>query len=57
MTKTEKLKNTAFRSVRADEPRRVERTRREKGAAAAERQIRAIALAKARAAGARIPKP
>lgn len=56
LTKSQRLKNAAFRSVRNDEPRRVARTRKERGAAAAERQLRAIALDKARAKGARIPR-
>jgi len=47
----------AFREVNRDEPAAVKRTRRLRGAIAARRQKVAIALSKARRAGARIPKP
>lgn len=56
-TRTERIKAAAFREVRANEPPRVTATRWYDGAAAAERQIRGIALAKARADGAKIPRP
>lgn len=46
----------AFREVHADEPGIVAKTRRKKGARAAERQRTAIALSKARQAGVRIPR-
>ncbi|MCI0526268.1 MAG: hypothetical protein L0Y56_02270 [Nitrospira sp.] len=45
-----------FREVFRDEPQVVAKTRRKKGAKAAHRQKVAIALSKARRAGARIPK-
>lgn len=54
-TRSERLVRAAFREVSRDEPRVVARTRRKKGAAAARRQKTAIALSKARAAGADIP--
>lgn len=56
-TKSERLKNRAFREVNRNEPARVGRTRRKKGAAVAKRQKVAIALDKARRKGARIKKP
>jgi hypothetical protein len=45
----------AFREVTTNEPAVVAKTRRKQGAAAARRQTVAIALAKARRAGARVP--
>lgn len=53
-TKSRRLTNAAFREVRRQEPARVSATRFTDGDAAAERQLRAIALEKARANGARI---
>jgi hypothetical protein len=47
----------AFREVHANEPSIVGRTRSKFGAERAEKQRTAIALSKARAAGAQIPKP
>ena len=55
-TKTERLKNRAFHKVKHDPPKRVARTLRKKGKKAAQKQTVAIALSKARAKGARIPK-
>lgn len=55
-TKSERLKNRAFREVKENPPARVKRTQRKKGKAAARKQAVAIALSKARKAGARIPK-
>lgn len=46
----------AFREVKRDEPSVVAKTRRKKGAKAAEKQKIAIALDKARKAGAKIPR-
>lgn len=54
--KSRKLTDAAFREVHENPPSRVTRTRKKKGKAAAEKQMRAIALSKARAKGARIPK-
>lgn len=54
-----KLRDTieaAFHEVEHNEPAIVGKTRRKKGAKAAERQKKAIALDKARRAGAHIPK-
>mgnify|MGYP000926709609 CR=1 FL=1 len=56
-TKTERLKNRAFHRIRANEPARVAETRAKRGDAAAEAQIRAIALDEVRRRGARIGKP
>lgn len=55
--KTKQRVESAFREVHEDEPESVKRTRRKKGSAAAEKQRKAIALAKARRRGARIPNP
>lgn len=55
-TKTERLKNAAFREVKRSPPARLKRTRRKKGKEAARKQSIAIALSKARAKGARIKK-
>lgn len=56
-TKSARLKTAAFRDVRANEPVRVVETRAKRGTAAAEAQIRAIALDEARRRGARIARP
>lgn len=56
-TKTEKAKNRAFREVHKNPPKRVAATKRKKGAKAAQRQMTAIALSKARSRGARIKRP
>lgn len=50
-----KLLQKAFREVKKNEPRVVAKTRKKKGPAAARRQKVAIALSKAREAGADIP--
>jgi hypothetical protein len=55
MTKAEKQTAAAFREVYRDEPSIVGKTRAKYGAERATAQKRAIALAKARRAGARIP--
>jgi hypothetical protein len=55
-SKTEKLTEAAFREVHENEPSIVSKTRRKKGKEAAKEQKAAIALSKARRAGARIPK-
>lgn len=55
-TKSERLKKAAFHEVEQNEPAVVSKTRRKKGGAAAEAQKVAIALNKAREAGARIPR-
>ena len=57
ITKTRRLKDSAFRELKRNEPKRVAQTRRKKGAKAARRQNIAIALDKARKKGARIKKP
>jgi hypothetical protein len=51
-TKSEKKVSAAFREVYADEPSVVAQTRKKQGPEAAQRQKVAIALSKARAAGA-----
>jgi hypothetical protein len=56
MSKTKKKVRAAFREVHRKEPKVVKKTRRKKGAKAARKQKVAIALAKARRRGARIPK-
>lgn len=56
-TKSQRLVTKAFREVRANPPDRVNWTRGVKGDEAAEEQIRAIALDKAREAGAKIAGP
>ncbi|MGI0014039.1 MAG: hypothetical protein ACREBU_11440 [Nitrososphaera sp.] len=56
-TKSERAKKRAFREVEQNEPSIVGKTRRKKGAKAAEKQKIAIALSKAREMGAKIPKP
>ena len=56
-TKSQRLVTQAFREVRANPPDRVSWTRGVQGDAAAEEQIRAIALDKARKNGARIAGP
>lgn len=55
-SKTRKIINQTMREVHKEPPARVAKTLRTQGKAAAERQMRAIGLSKARAAGARIPK-
>lgn len=55
-TKTQKKVSAAFREVNKKEPTIVGKTREKKGSAAAKKQKVAIALSKAREAGARIPK-
>jgi hypothetical protein len=56
-TKTEKLVHRAFSEVHANTPKQVKRTYAMHGPDAAKKQRTAIALSKAREAGARIPKP
>jgi hypothetical protein len=56
-TKSQQKVDAAFRETRLKEPARVTVTRWYEGDAAAEKQLRAIALDKARDAGARIPRP
>lgn len=55
-TKSERIKRRAFHEVKHNEPKVVSQTRAKKGAPAARRQLTAIALSKARRAGARISK-
>jgi len=55
-SKTAALTAAAFHEVHANEPKVVAQTRRKSGPAQAKKQLTAIALSKARAAGARIPK-
>lgn len=55
-TRMERLKSAAFHEVHADEPAIVGHTRAKFGAKRATAQKTAIALSKARKAGARIPK-
>ena len=55
MAKSKKLES-AFHEVNENEPAVVAKTRKKKGAAAAQKQKVAIALSKAREAGANIPK-
>lgn len=55
-TKSERAKRAAFSEVSANVPDSVKRTARTKGPKAAQRQKVAIALSKARKAGARIPR-
>ena len=55
-SKTARLKQAAFHEVNADEPAIVGHTRAKFGAKRAAAQKTAIALSKARRAGARIPK-
>jgi hypothetical protein len=55
-SKTRQLVSEAFREVTGNVPARVKQTKRTKGAGAARKQQIAIALSKARKAGARIPK-
>lgn len=54
--KSRRITEKAFHEVKKDEPSVVAKTRRKKGAAAAEKQKIAIALSKARKAGAKIPR-
>lgn len=53
---TRQITRRAFREVNRNEPGAVKKTRKKKGKAAAERQRTAIALSKARRAGAGIPR-
>lgn len=55
-TKTERILARHGREMKRDEPAILAKTRRKKGAAAAESQRKAILLSKARASGARIPR-
>jgi hypothetical protein len=55
-TKAQKKVHAAFREVHEDEPGIVAHTREKYGKEAAEKQRVAIALSKAREAGAKIPK-
>ena len=55
-TKSRKLVTSAMREVHKNPPKRVAKTLKNKGKAAAEKQLRGIALDKARKAGARVPK-
>lgn len=55
-TKSQRIKDRMFREVMDNPPQRVTRTQRKKGKKAARKQEVAIALSKARRAGARIPK-
>lgn len=54
-TKTQKKVAAAFHEVMHNEPKVVAKTREKKGAAQAHKQEVAIALSKARKAGAKIP--
>ena len=54
-SKSDKIVHSAFREVAENEPRAVTRTRKKYGAKRAHKQEIAIALNKARAAGAHIP--
>jgi len=54
-TKSKETLHRIGRELRDNPPRIVEKTRREKGPEAAEKQRRAILLSKSRRAGARIP--
>lgn len=56
LTKTEKVLRRVGREVKKNEPAVVRSTRRKFGGARAKKQKTAITLAKARKAGARIPK-
>lgn len=55
-SKTRKKTEAAFHEVAHNEPAAVAKTRKKKGKAAARKQEIAIALSKARRAGAHIPK-
>lgn len=55
-TKTRKILHRVGTELKNRPPRIVEKTRREKGPEAAEKQHKAILLSKARRAGARIPQ-
>lgn len=54
--KSRSITDRTFGEVFANEPKVVAKTRRKKGAGAARKQKIAIALSKARRAGARIPR-
>ena len=55
-TRSRQLADAAFREVKRYPPERVRQTERTRGKAAAERQLAAIALGKARKQGGRFPK-
>lgn len=55
-SKSRKTVERSMREVHKNPPARVAKTLRKKGKAAAERQMRAIGMSKARKAGARVPK-
>lgn len=55
-TKSRALLDEAMREVHGNTPARVKHTRRKFGKKRAERQRRAIAISKAREAGARLPR-
>ena len=56
MKRDQAMVKSAFHEVAHDEPKVVGQTRRKKGTKAARKQEVAIALSKARKAGARIPR-
>jgi hypothetical protein len=56
LSKSRKLTNAAFHEVHEKTPAAVHKTFYKKGAAQAAKQTVAIALSKARASGARIPR-
>ena len=56
LTKTRRLVRAAFREVSENPPARLKKTRKKFGRTRANKQKIAIALSKARKAGARIPK-
>lgn len=56
-TKTKKILHRVGTEIKERPPRVLAKTAKKKGAAAAERQRKAILLSKARAAGAKIPYP
>lgn len=55
-SKTRQKVHRAFREVHRNEPETVKKTRARHGKAAADKQLKRIALDKARRAGARIPR-
>jgi hypothetical protein len=56
MTKTQKLVKSAFHEIKQDQPKVVTHTIAAKGTEVGRKQKIAIALSKARAKGARIPR-
>ncbi|HEY7195536.1 MAG TPA: hypothetical protein VH439_17465 [Gemmatimonadales bacterium] len=56
LTRTQKLTQSAFHEVKQNPPKILAKTRKKKGKKKANKQRIAIALSKARAAGARIPQ-